>query len=74
MLVVREITNIDIGFFKDFKIREAMKLELRAEFFNFTNSVRFGTPFSSYGDSNFGKVNAQANTPRRTQVAVRFEF
>jgi Carboxypeptidase regulatory-like domain/TonB dependent receptor len=68
------IKSIDIGFFKSFQIREAMKLELRAEFFNLTNSVRFGTPFSSYGDSNFGKVNTQANTPRRTQVAVRFEF
>jgi hypothetical protein len=68
------IKNLDLGFFKDFAIREGMKLELRAEFFNFTNSVRFATPFSSFGDSSFGNVVSQANTPRRTQVAVRFEF
>jgi Carboxypeptidase regulatory-like domain len=68
------IRNIDLGFFKDFTIREGMKLQLRAEFFNFTNSVRFATPFSSFGDSGFGNVTSQANTPRRTQVAVRFEF
>ena len=68
------IKNIDLGFFKDFVIREGMKVQLRAEFFNFTNSVRFATPFSSYGDSSFGNVVSQANTPRRTQVAVRFEF
>src|SRR5215813_1643400 len=68
------IKNIDLGFFKDFTIREGMKLQLRAEFFNFTNSVRFATPFSSFGDSAFGNVTSQANTPRRTQVAVRFEF
>ncbi len=51
-----------------------MKLQLRAEFFNFTNSTRFATPFSSFGDSAFGNVTSQANTPRRTQIAVRFEF
>jgi hypothetical protein len=68
------IKNLDLGFFKDFAIREGMKLQLRAEFFNFTNSVRFATPFSSWGDSSFGAVTSQANTPRRTQIAVRFEF
>jgi hypothetical protein len=68
------IRNIDLGFFKDFTIREGMKLQLRAEFFNFTNTVRFGIPYSAYGDSSFGLVTTQANSPRRTQIAVRFEF
>ena len=69
------IKNLDLGIFKDFPIREGMKAEVRAEFLNATNTVRFATPASFQGDSgSFGLVTGQANTPRRIQVAVRFEF
>ena len=68
------IKNLDLGIFKSFAIHEDKSLELRAEFFNLTNGVRFATPFSSYGDPSFGLVTTQANTPRRVQVAVRFQF
>jgi hypothetical protein len=68
------IKNTDMGFFKDFTVHEGMKLELRAEFFNLTNTVRFRTPDSFLGDTNFGKVTRQANHPRNGQIAVRFEF
>jgi hypothetical protein len=68
------IKNTDMGLFKDFTVREGMKLELRAEFFNLTNSVRFRTPDSFLGDTNFGKVTRQANHPRNGQIAIRFEF
>jgi hypothetical protein len=68
------IKNLDLGFFKDFTVHEGMKVELRAEFFNFTNSTRFRTPNSFLGAGNFGKVTRQANSPRTGQIAVRFEF
>lgn len=68
------LKNIDMGFFKDFPVKEGMKFQVRAEFFNLTNTVRFATPSSFYGDSVFGKVTSQANSPRRTQIGVRFEF
>lgn len=68
------INNIDLGIFKGFPIREAMKAEVRAEFLNFTNTPRFATPSSFYGDSFFGKVTSQSNLPRRVQMGVRFEF
>jgi hypothetical protein len=68
------IKNIDMGFFKDFTVHEGMKLELRAEFFNLTNTVRFRTPDSLLGDTNFGRVTRLANHPRNGQIAVRFEF
>jgi hypothetical protein len=68
------IKNLDMGIFKSFAVQEDKKIELRAEFFNFTNSVRFATPYSAYGDSGFGLVTTQQNAPRRVQVAVRFEF
>lgn len=68
------IRNTDMGFFKDFTVREGMKLELRAEFFNLTNSTRFRTPDSLLGDTNFGRVTRQAGHPRNGQIAIRFEF
>ena len=68
------IRNTDMGLFKDFTVREGMKLELRAEFFNITNSVRFRTPDSFVGDTDFGKVTRTANQPRNGQLAIRFEF
>jgi hypothetical protein len=68
------IKNIDFGIFKDFAVTESSKLQFRAEFFNFTNTVRFATPFSAVGDGSFGLVTTQANSPRRTQIAVRYEL
>jgi hypothetical protein len=68
------IKNLDLGIFKDFPIREGMKAEVRAEFLNATNTVRFATPSSFVGDGGFGLVTGQSNTPRRIQMAVRFEF
>jgi len=69
------IRNIDLGIFKEFRIREGMKAEIRGEFLNFTNTPRFSTPPSFAGDgANFGKVQGQANSPRRIQMGARFEF
>jgi hypothetical protein len=68
------IHNIDLGIFKGFRIREGMKAEVRGEFLNATNTPRFLTPSSFYGDSGFGQVIAQSNLPRRIQMGLRFEF
>jgi len=68
------IKNTDMGFFKDFAVHEGMKLELRAEFFNLTNTARFRTPDSFLGDTNFGRVTRTTGHPRQGQMAIRFEF
>jgi hypothetical protein len=68
------IKELNLGIFKEFPIREGMKAEFHAEFLNATNTVRFATPASFQGDTGFGLVTTQANTPRRIQLAVRFEF
>ena len=68
------IRNIDLSFIKNFQIRESMKLQLRTEFFNFTNTPRFGDPDSNKGDGNFGLVTSQVNSPRQVQFGARFLF
>ncbi len=38
------IHNSDLSLSKEISIREGMKLQIRGEFFNFTNTPRFGLP------------------------------
>ena len=74
--IYQGIHNVDLSFSKEFAIREEMKLQLRAEFFNFTNTPRFGFPDLNYGDSTFGDVTSTApgSTPRIMQFGLRFQF
>jgi hypothetical protein len=70
------IHNADLSFSKEFAIRERMKLQIRGEFFNFTNSERFAFPDLAYGSPTFGDVTSSApgSTPRHTQFGIRFQF
>jgi hypothetical protein len=68
------INNLDASIFKDFKIREGMKLQFRGEFINFTNTPRFDNPNTVVGSPTFGTIYGQYNQPRRIQMAVRFTF
>jgi len=69
------IHNADLSFSKEFGIHESMKLQLRAEFFNFTNTPRFNLPESTgLGNTAFGLVTSTLGTPRHTQIGLRFEF
>jgi hypothetical protein len=68
------IRNVDFSLFKNFVYRERYKLQLRGEFFNFTNTVRFQDPNTTYGSTNFGVISNQGNSPRQAQMAARFTF
>jgi hypothetical protein len=63
---------LDLSLFKAVRLKENMKMEVRAEFFNFTNTPRFGDPATSYRDPAFGTINSQVNLPRTSQIGVRF--
>ncbi len=70
------IHNVDMSVSKEFSIRENMKLQLRGEFFNFTNTPRFAFPDVGYGSATFGEVTSTApgSTPRNMQFGLRFQF
>ncbi len=68
------IHNSDLSLSKEISIREGMKLQIRGEFFNFTNTPRFGLPGTSLGDSQFGQVTGTLNSPRHMQFGARFQF
>jgi hypothetical protein len=73
-LRVDGVHNIDLSFSKLFTFRESMTLEVRGEFFNFTNTPRFGLPDTALGSSTFGQIFSTANSPRTTQIGIRFQF
>ena len=75
-LRVDGIHNMDLNLYKSFVPKEGMRLELRAEVFNFTNHPRFGTPNTSVGDPFFGTITGDAagEMPRFFQFGMRFEF
>ena len=68
--------NIDLSLFKNFAIGESVKLQLRAEAFNFTNTPTFGEPGRAINTATFGIVTAQAFNPkpREVQLALRLTF
>jgi hypothetical protein len=75
-LRVDGIHNADLALYKSFVPKEGMRLEVRADMFNFTNHPRFGQPNSAVGDPLFGTITGDApgETPRFFQFGLRFEF
>jgi hypothetical protein len=65
------IRNWDLSIFKDFALRDRLKLQFRAETFNSFNTVRFGSPNTSVTSNQFGQISSQANSPRQVQFGLK---
>jgi hypothetical protein len=70
------IDNVDLGMRKEFRIRENMKFQIRAEAFNAFNLTRFGRASFRFGSGSFGDVSrlGPGFNPRQMQIVARFEF
>ena len=68
------INNIDFGILKNTRIGENQRLQLRADFFNFTNSRDFGIPNSTVTSGNFLNQWGTDGGNRRIIVGVRYVF
>ncbi len=65
----------DVSLFKNVSLTERIKMELRAEVFNVTNTPQFTNPDGNIQDGNFGRVTATRQaSERQMQMAVRFTF
>ena len=75
-LRVNGIHNMDTNIYKSFVPKEGMRIEVRAEMFNFLNHPRFGQPNSAVGDPFFGTITGDApgEQARNFQFGLRFEF
>jgi hypothetical protein len=67
-------SNADLSLFKNFTVREGMRLQFRAEFFNAFNTPIFGAPGTGFGSRSFGVITSTMEDPRQTQLALRLVF
>jgi hypothetical protein len=67
-------TNFDLSLFKDFPIRERVKMQFRAESFNIFNHPQFGLPGGSIGSASAPVISSTVGNPRQMQVALRLQF
>jgi hypothetical protein len=65
------IQNWDLSLFKEFGVTEKIKAQLRGEFLNAFNTVRFSEPNTTVTSTSFGVISTQANSPRQIQFALK---
>ncbi|MEO7143757.1 MAG: TonB-dependent receptor, partial [Bryobacteraceae bacterium] len=68
------VHSADVSVMKNFMVREPLKLQVRAEFFNISNTPQFAAPNTSVGSNTFGQVTGLWNTPRDIQFGLRLDF
>ena len=73
---IRGFTNIveDFSVFKDFWLKEEIKMRFNAQFGNVFNRVIFCDPNGNFSSAAFGTVNGQCNSPRSIQFSLRVDF
>jgi hypothetical protein len=67
------LQNFDSGLFKDIRIDERRRFQIRWEVFNSLNRPAFQNPTASLASSNFGRITTAGN-PRIMQLAAKFYF
>ena len=68
------IRNLDMSLSKDFKIRDEMVLQIRAEAFDIANHQRFAFPNTAFGSDSFGNVESTTGNFRKMQFGARLQF
>jgi carboxypeptidase family protein/TonB-dependent receptor-like protein len=79
--------NLDLAIQRNFAITEGSGLQVRAEFFNFTNTPKFGKPSSDFAggetcnagvctlnNPSFGIISSTVSNPRIIQLALKYNF
>jgi hypothetical protein len=67
------LKNYDFSVFRRFAIRENLRLEYRAEFYNLTNTPFFGNPNANINSGAFGTITS-ASGSRQIQMGMRLTF
>ena len=66
--------GLDLSIFRQFPIKELVRLEFRFEMFNATNTPVWAVPVTNHDAPNFGAVTSTANTARQLQFALKLYF
>jgi hypothetical protein len=66
--------NFDFSIFKEFGIKEGLRLQFRTECFNLFNTPQFDLPNAAIGAGNAGTITSIVGTPRQIQFGVKAVF
>src|SRR5262249_43957781 len=71
-----KFVNLDLSFFRKFRVTERVGGEFRAEFFNFSNTPHFdiNNPNQTLGNANFGEVTTTLADQRQIQFGIKITF
>jgi hypothetical protein len=65
--------SFDVALSRGFRLKEAQRLDFRAEAFNLTNSFRPGNPNTTLTSAQFGQIRSSLD-PRILQFALKYVF
>ncbi|HWB83785.1 MAG TPA: TonB-dependent receptor [Bryobacteraceae bacterium] len=65
------LANLEFSAFKEMPLHEQLRLQLRFEFFNVTNTPHFANPDGNMSDSGFGGIVQTIGNPRIVQLAAK---
>lgn len=68
------MTVADFSVLKDFPVREQVRLQFRAEFFNLLNLTNLANPIANMSSPSFGQILATSTPPRQIQFGLRLGF
>jgi len=66
--------NEDLSVFKDFTLREQLKLRFTVEGGNIFNRTNFCDPDQNFSDGSFGAISTQCNQPRSFQLGLKLTY
>jgi hypothetical protein len=66
--------NFDFSLFKEFRVKDGIGLQFRAEAFNLFNTPQFDLPNAAIGAGNAGTITAIVGTPRQIQLGAKVVF
>jgi hypothetical protein len=73
-LWTQDYRDLDLSLFREDRLTERIKLQLRAEAFNFLNHPVMGIPDSNFPDATFGHVSSTVSTARQIQLGMKVLF
>ena len=68
------MSNIDLGLFRNFQIKERWKFQFRAEFFNALNHTVLGNPNTTLTSPSFGEILSTQTAPRVGELGLKLLF
>ncbi len=68
------LNTLDLGLYRNFRVRENLNVQFRSEFFNIFNHTNFNSPNASLASpAAFGRITS-ASDPRIVQLALKIVF